>query len=64
MRLPADLNIAPRTVEFLLALGHDIVRAGQVLPATAEDNTIIAWAIKETRAILTQDLDFFSGPLR
>jgi len=58
MRLLADLHIAPRTVEFLRALGHDIVRVKEVLPPTADDDTIIGWAVKESRTILTQDLDF------
>jgi predicted nuclease of predicted toxin-antitoxin system len=58
MRLIADLHIAPRTVEFLKSLGHDVIRVSQVLPPTSSDREIIAYAARERRAILTQDLDF------
>lgn len=58
MRLLADLHIAPRTVEYLKGLGHDILRVSQVLPPTSPDREIIAYAAGDRRAILTQDLDF------
>jgi predicted nuclease of predicted toxin-antitoxin system len=58
MRLLADLHIAPRTVEYLRSLGHDVVRVSQVLPPTSSDHEIIAYAARDRRAILTQDLDF------
>lgn len=58
MRILADLHIAPRTVGFLRALGHDVVRVTEVLPATASDVAIVAHAIADHRAILSQDLDF------
>ena len=58
MRLLADLHVAPRTVEFLRSLGHDLVRVTDVLPATATDEAIVARAAEDGRAILTQDLDF------
>jgi len=58
MRLLADLHIAPRTVEYLKSLGHDVVRVSQVLRPTSPDHEIIAYAIGNHRAILTQDLDF------
>ena len=58
MRLLADLHIAPRTVEYLKSLGHDVVRVSQVLLPTSPDHEIIAYAARDRRAILTQDLDF------
>ena len=58
MRLLADLNIAPRTVEFLRSLGHDVVRVDALLPGTASDAEIVEVALRERRTILTQDLDF------
>lgn len=58
MKLLADLHIAPRTVDFLRALGLDIVRINEILPATASDEAIVARAVEDERAILTQDLDF------
>ena len=54
MRLLADLHISPRTVEYLQSLGHDVV----VLLPTSSDHQIIAYAVSDRRAILTQDLDF------
>jgi predicted nuclease of predicted toxin-antitoxin system len=58
MRLLADMHIAPRTVEFLRSLGHDVVRVNEVLSAKASDETIVARAAQEQRVVLTQDLDF------
>ena len=58
MRLLADLHISPRTVASLRALGHDVVRVSEVLPATATDQEIVAEALRDDRTILTQDLDF------
>lgn len=58
MRLLADIHISPRTVEFLHSLGHDVVRVNAIMPASAPDEEIVARAIQENRAILTQDLDF------
>jgi predicted nuclease of predicted toxin-antitoxin system len=58
VRLLADLHIAPRTVAFLRSKGHDVVRAGDVLPAAASDAQLVALARIERRTVLTQDLDF------
>ena len=58
MKLLADLHIAPRTVDSLRAKGHDVVRAGEVLPPTASDVQLVALARAEQRTVLTQDLDF------
>ena len=60
MRLLADLQISPRKVAYLRTLGHDVLRATDLLPATATDEAIVATAIRERRGILTQDLDFTS----
>jgi predicted nuclease of predicted toxin-antitoxin system len=60
VRILADLQISPRTVAHLRALGHEVVRVTDLLPATASDETIVACAIQERRVILTQDLDFTS----
>jgi predicted nuclease of predicted toxin-antitoxin system len=58
VRLLADLNVAGRTVDFLRSLGHNVVRVGEALPVTASDAEIVEAAVRETRTILTQDLDF------
>ena len=60
MRLLTDLHIAPRTVEFLRTLGHDVRRVTDLLPANASDKAIVERAAQERRTILTQDLDFSS----
>lgn len=57
MRLIADLNIAPRTVEFLCSRGHDVIRVSDVLAATASDQAIVDFAGSDRRTVLTQDLD-------
>jgi len=58
MRLLADMHIAPRTVDHLRALGHDILRISELLPPTASDAVIVSRAGEEGRTVLTQDLDF------
>jgi predicted nuclease of predicted toxin-antitoxin system len=58
MRLLADMHVAPRTVTFLRSLGHDVVRVDEMLLPTATDESIVAAATRDGRAILTQDLDF------
>lgn len=58
MRLIADMHISPTTVEFLGSIGHDVIRVDNVLSASAADEEIIAWAVRNSRTILTQDLDF------
>ena len=52
------MHVSPRTVARLVALGHDAVRVSDVLPPSATDAEIVAEAIRDSRAILTQDLDF------
>ena len=58
MRLLADLHIAPRTVQFLRHLGHDVARVSDLAPPTLPDAGIVSLAIRERRVVLTQDLDF------
>ena len=55
MKLLADLNIAPRTVSFLRAEGHDVERASE---ASGTDAAIVELARRQGCAVLTQDLDF------
>ena len=58
MRLLADIHISRRTVRFLNDLGHEVIRVDSVLPVQASDEEIVAKAIEEGRAVLTQDMDF------
>lgn len=58
MRLLADLHISPRSVLFLRALGHDVIRVNETMPVQSPDEAILARAFEEGRTVLTQDLGF------
>lgn len=58
LRLLADMNISPKTVEALQYEGWDVIRVSQVLPANASDEEILDFARQDDRVVLTQDLDF------
>jgi predicted nuclease of predicted toxin-antitoxin system len=52
------MHISPRTVAFLRALGHDVVRVDEIMLAGSTDESVVAEAVASERAILTQDLRF------
>ncbi|GFP27738.1 hypothetical protein HKBW3S43_00565 [Candidatus Hakubella thermalkaliphila] len=58
IRLLANMNISPKTVESLGQQGWDTVRVSQLLPVNASDEEILGLARREDRAMVTQDLDF------
>ena len=58
MRIVADVHISPITVQHLTELGHDAIRANAVLPGSAPDHEIVAWAAANERVVITQDLGF------
>mgnify|MGYP005842355065 CR=1 FL=1 len=58
LRLLADMNISPKTVDALRQRGWDIIRVSQILPMDAEDEEILGLARREDRVVITQDLDF------
>ena len=58
VRLLADMNISPKTVEALEQRGWDVIRVSQVLPMDAPDTRILSFAREEGRVVLTHDLDF------
>ncbi len=58
MRLLADLNISPRVVEHLRAIGHDVERVGQTLDARATDEQILSDASRRSAIVVTRDQDF------
>jgi len=58
IRLLANMNISPRTVEALRQHGWDIVRASEFLSVNASDQAILSFARREGRVVVTQDLDF------
>ena len=58
MRLLADVHTSPRTVQFLNAIGHDVITVQSVLPSDALDRDIVETAPQLGRAVVTQDLGF------
>ena len=52
------MHISPRTVRVLRALGHDVMRVNEVMPATSTDEAIVLKALDDERVVLTQDLRF------
>ncbi len=58
LRLLADMNISPKTVEALRQKGWDIVRVSKLLPVNTTDAEVLDFARHEERVVVTQDLDF------
>ena len=58
IRLLADMNISPKTVETMRQQGWDIIRVSHRLPVNASDQEILELARREERVVVTQDLDF------
>jgi predicted nuclease of predicted toxin-antitoxin system len=58
LRLLANMNISPDTVNALQKKGLDIVRVSEILPAISSDAEILDLARRENRIVVTQDLDF------
>jgi predicted nuclease of predicted toxin-antitoxin system len=58
IRLLADMNISPKTVESMRKRGWDILRVSNLLPSNASDQQILQFARSENRILITQDLDF------
>ena len=58
MRLLADMNISPKTVDALQQQGWDIIRVSEVLATDASDEEILGFAREQGRVVITQDLDF------
>ena len=60
LRLLANMNISPETVNALQEKGLDIIRVSQILPMTSSDAEVLDLARRENRIVVTQDLDFSS----
>lgn len=58
LRLLADMNISPRTVQALSKAGWDTVRVSGPLSEESSDETILSYAAETSRVVCTQDLDF------
>ena len=58
MRFLADAAISPKTVEFLVELGHEAIHVSTIGMQMAEDRALIERAVVDDTVILTFDLDF------
>jgi len=58
MKLPVDMNLSPRWIEFLISAGTQAVHWSNVGRVDAPDAEIMAWAAKNDFVVLTHDLDF------
>ena len=47
IRLLADMNVSPKTVDALRQQGRDIIRVSEILPMDAEDEEILTLARRE-----------------
>lgn len=58
MKFLADMGIAPRTVAFLRAMGHDATHLHEENLDRLPDRSVLRKAMDEDRILLTHDLDF------
>jgi predicted nuclease of predicted toxin-antitoxin system len=58
VKLLVDMNISPLVVGPLNAAGHAAVHWMDLGPASASDETLMAWAQAHDTVLLTHDLDF------
>jgi len=57
MRFLANENFPAATVKVLESIGHDVVWVRGTAPG-ASDREVLAWAVRESRILLTFDKDF------
>jgi predicted nuclease of predicted toxin-antitoxin system len=58
VKLLLDANLSPRLVSLLTRAGHDVAHVFDLGMAEADDETILARALIEERAVVTADTDF------
>lgn len=58
MKLLVDANLSPRLVSLLTQAGHDVSHVFDLGIGEADDETILARALVEERAVVTADTDF------
>jgi uncharacterized protein (DUF433 family) len=58
MRLLIDMNLAPRWIRSLSAVGHEAMHWSAVGPVKASDSTICEYAREHGFVLITNDLDF------
>jgi predicted nuclease of predicted toxin-antitoxin system len=58
VKLLVDANLSPRLVSLLTQAGHDVTHVFDLGMAEADDETVLARALAEERAVVTADTDF------
>ena len=58
MKLVVDVNLSPAWVGRLAARGLDSVHWSDIGAVTAEDQEVLGWTKRQSRVLLTNDLDF------
>jgi predicted nuclease of predicted toxin-antitoxin system len=58
MRCFIDQDVYRETVDVLVQRGHDVVRAKEVGLSEASDETLLAYAGREQRVLVTRDKGF------
>lgn len=58
MRLLLDMNLSPEWCDVLQQAGFDTVHWSAVGRPSASDREILTWAGRESRVLVTNDLDF------
>lgn len=58
MKFLTDQDVYALTVDFLIALGHDVIRAADLGLAQAEDAELLRVAHQQERIFVTRDRDF------
>jgi hypothetical protein len=53
-----DMPLSPELASWLAQKGHDVIHAFQVDLASSSDETILEYARREERVIVTADLDY------
>ena len=53
-----DENLSPRLASFLRSLGYDAIAVRDVGLRSHPDSTILAWAKRHHRVIITRDVEF------
>jgi predicted nuclease of predicted toxin-antitoxin system len=58
MKFLADQDVYVSTIDFLVSLGHDVVRASQLGMARSADEHLLQEAQQQSRIFVTRDRDF------
>lgn len=58
MKIVIDACMSPAWIACLAEGGHDAVHWSTLGDPRAKDRTVMAWAVREGRIVLTNDLDF------